>query len=508
MEQQKSTTSGKKSVRGFATRWGLILSLIGASAGTGNVWRFPRMAALNGGGSFVLAWLVSLVIVSIPVIIAEMVLGRATRHGCPGAFRDFIGKKYTWMGAFLSLTCIGITAYYTAIMAWVLQYAIVAATKGFGNVNTELMYENVVSGNWMTVALFIVSLSITAFIVSKGIGSGIEKVNNIMVPTLFILLIIVAVRCVTLPGAAQGLEFLFAVKKEYLFNPQTWLSALSQSAWSVGPGWGLVLTYAVYTKAKSDVALNEFIQGFGNNSVALLAGFAVLPAIFASVPTVAAAEEICASGNYGLTFVYLAKIFPGMPGGYIIGIMFFVALYFAALSSNLVMLLTGITPLMDAGWSRKKATITMFTVCLIWGLPSAWSLKFLGNQDWVFGMTLLVGTLFTCFAIFKYGTDKVRTKLINIPENEMYIGKWWTVCMNVVVPITITIMFGWWVVQSISWYPDTWWNPFLEFSLGTVILQASIHIIVLVLFNKKMSDSIKHKYFDGNTYPPIPEEHA
>lgn len=213
MEQRKSTTSGKKSVRGFATRWGLILSLIGASAGTGNVWRFPRMAALNGGGSFVLAWLVSLVIVSIPVIIAEMVLGRATRHGCPGAFRDFIGKKYTWMGAFLSLTCIGITAYYTAIMAWVLQYAIVAATKGFGNVNTELMYENVVSGNWMTVALFIVSLSITAFIVSKGIGSGIEKVNNFMVPTLFILLIIVAVRCVTLPGAAQGLEFLFAVKK-------------------------------------------------------------------------------------------------------------------------------------------------------------------------------------------------------------------------------------------------------------------------------------------------------
>ncbi|MCD6421977.1 sodium-dependent transporter, partial [bacterium] len=98
--------------RGFATRWGLIFALVGASVGTGNIWRFPRMAALNGGGAFVLAWSIFLIVVSIPCIMAEMVLGRSTRHGCPGAFKDFVGKKYTWMGAFLSLNSIGICAYY------------------------------------------------------------------------------------------------------------------------------------------------------------------------------------------------------------------------------------------------------------------------------------------------------------------------------------------------------------------------------------------------------------
>lgn len=502
----EGTKTGK--AKGFATRWGMILCLIGASVGTGNVWRFPRMAALNGGGAFVLAWMVILIVISIPVIIAEMVLGRATRHGCPGAFKDFVGKKHAWMGAFLSFTCIGITAYYTAVMAWVLRYAILAFTKGYYGADTSALFDGIASGSMTTVLYFVISLSITAYIVSRGVRSGIEKVNKFMVPTLLILLGIVALRAVTLPGATKGLEFLFSVKKEYLFNSQTWLNALSQSAWSVGPGWGLVITYGVYTRAKSDVALNEFMQGFGNNSAALLAGCGVLPAIFAMAPSIEAAEQMCASGNYGLTFVSLAQIFPAMPGGYFVGIIFFLALYFGALSSNLVMFLTGVTPLMDAGWSRKKATITIFIVCLIWGLPSAWNVHFLGNQDWVFGMTLLVGTLFTCFAIIKYGTEKTRKNLINIPENELYIGKWWTWSINFIVPTMITIMFIWWVLQAISWYPETWWNPFLECSVGTVVFQGGIMAILLMLFNKKIAAGIKHKYFDGEVYPPIPDEHA
>ena len=496
----------QKKGNAFSSRFGLIMSLIGASVGTGNIWRFPRMAALNGGGAFVLAWSIILVVVSIPCIIAEMVMGRATRHGTPGAFKDFMGEKYTWMGAFLCVTTIGITSYYSAIMSWVSQYFILAVTKGYYGLDKTEVFNNISSGNALTVVFFVISIAITAYIVGKGVSGGIEKANSFMIPTLFVLLAIVAIRSVSLPGAARGLHFYFNVDKAALMSPNTWLNALSQSAWSCGPGWGLVITYGVYTKSRSDVALNEFIQGFGDNSAALLAGFAVLPAVFALAPSVQAATDICASGNTGLTFIALTEMFETMSGGYILGIMFFIALYFAAISSNLVMFLTGVTPLMDAGWSRKKATLTIFIVCLIWGLPSALSVSFLNNQDWVFGITLLIGTLFTCAAMIKFGTEKVRKEYINIPENDLYIGKWWGICMKFIIPIVIIIMIVWWSVQAVSWYPDNWYNPFLESSLGTVIFQGGVMAILLIFFNNKISKSVKNKYFN-NGYPPIPDEH-
>ena len=497
-----------KGNKGFASRFGLIMCLIGASVGSGNIWRFPRMAALNGGGAFVLAWTIMLFLVSIPIIIAEMILGRATRHGTPGAFKDFMGKKYTWMGAFLCLTTVGITSYYTAIMSWVLQYIILSVTKGYYGKDTTQLFQSIATGNMSTVLFFVVSLAITAYIVGKGISGGIEKVNSIMVPTLFILLAIVAIRTITLPGAAKGLEFYFHIDKKSLFSASTWLNALTQSAWSVGPGWGFVLTYGIYTKSKSDIALNEFMQGIGDNSAALLAGFAVLPAVFALAPSVEAATEICASGNTGLTFITLTNLLQQIPGGYIVGIAFFTALYCAALSSNIVMFLTGVAPLIDAGWSRKKATLAIFMVCLVWGLPSALNVSFLNNQDWVFGMVLLIGSLFLCGAIIKFGTEKVRKEYINIPENELYIGKWWNWCINFIAPILITVMFVWWSAQAISWYPDNWWDPFLESSLGTIILQGGLMVIVLMLFNNKISNSVKHKYFNDQGYPSIPDEHG
>lgn len=496
-------------VKGFASRWGLIFSLMGASIGTGNIWRFPRMAALNGGGSFVLAWTIMLFAVSIPVIIAEMVMGRSTRHGCPGAFKDFIGEKYTWMGAFLALTTIGITSYYTVIMAWTARYFFLSFSGAFTG-DTNALFNMVSSHDMGTVGFFIASLAITAFIVGKKISSGCEAVCKFMIPALFVLLVICAVRALTLPGAMKGVEFYVSLDKAYLLNSKTWLNALTQSAWSVGPGWGLVITYGVYTKARSDVALNEFMQGLGDNSAALLAGFVVLPALFAFAPSVDAAKEICASGNTGLTFISLANLFPQMPGGIFIGALFFIALYFAALTSNLVMFLTGVVPLVDAGISRKKATWIIFIVCLLWGLPSAWNIHFLNNQDWVFGMTLLIGTLFTCFAMIKFGTKKVREKYINITENDLNVGPWWDICIKYISPIGITIMFIWWTIQSIQWYPETWWNPFLEFSTGTFVVQGAIMAIALILLNKTIANGVKKRYIDTTNYiyPEIPEEHV
>lgn len=498
-----------ENVKGFASRWGLVLTLIGASVGTGNVWRFPRMVALKGGGSFVLAWTILLFAVSIPIIIAEMVIGRSTRHGAPGAFKDFIGKKYSWMGAFMAATTVAITAYYTVIMGWCLQYTVLSL-KGFSNYSTEglqVLFTNISNG-WINVAVFVGVLILTAIIVGQKISKGIEVIGKFLTPMLFIALIILVIKALTLPGAIEGIKHYFRISPETFFSSDTWMAALSQSAWSVGPGFGLVITMGVYTKAKSDIALNEFMQGLGDNSSALLAGFVVLPALFALSPSVADATAIAESGNYGLTFIALTQLFGEIPGGSILAFLFFISLFFASLTANIVFFSTGVVPLMDAKMSRKKATTIIFFITLILGFFSAYNINFLKNQDWVWGMALLIGTVFTCFAVWKFGAEKIRIKYINIPENELPIGKWWNASVLFITPVLIIAMFIWWTIESAGWYED-WWNPFLVDSTGTFIVQILVLIGVLLLFNKRISKSVKSTYIDSVSegYPEIPEEH-
>lgn len=501
--------SEKKQVAGFSSRWGLVLTLIGASVGTGNVWRFPRMAALNGGGAFVLAWTISLFAISIPVITAEMVMGRATRHGATGAFKDFIGEKYSWMGTFMAATTVAITAYYTVVMGWCLRYAFLAF-KGFENYNTKeltILFDQVSNG-WVNVAIFIGLLLLTAVIVSLQINKGIEMIGKWLTPLLYLVLIVLMIRAVTLPGAIEGVKHYFAISPESFFNSKTWLAALSQSAWSVGPGFGLVIAMAVYTQSKSDVALNEFMQGVGDNSAALMSGFVVLPALFALTPSVEAAKEICLSGNYGITFIAFTQLFGKIPGGTILAFLFFISLFFAALTANVIFFNTGVVPLIDMQMSRKKATSIVFAVTLVLGSFSAYDIDFLSNQDWAWGMALLIGTLFTCFAVWKFGVEKMRTKYINIEENDLYIGKWWNFSMLVIAPVAITILFIQNILDSMTWNAD-WWNPFLPTSTGTALFQIILLIIISILFNKKSNASIKNKYIDkAEIYPEIPEEHT
>lgn len=493
----------------FSSRWGLVLTLIGASVGTGNVWRFPRMAALNGGGSFVLAWTIFLFMISIPIITAEMVMGRLTRHGAPGAFKDFIGKKYSWMGAFMAMTTVAITGYYTVVMGWCLRYAFLSL-KGFEGKTTEelvTLFDNVSHG-WVNVAVFVVLLIITAFIVSQKISKGIELIGKWLTPSLYIILIILLFRTLSLPNSVEGLKYLFKISPETFFSSNTWLQALSQSAWSIGPGFGLVITMGVYTKAKSDVALNEFIQGVGDNSAALLSGFVVLPALFALTPSPEVAEAICRSGNYGLTFISFTQLFGQMQGGSILGCLFFLSLFFSAMTANVIFFNTGVVPLMDMKMSRRKATTIIFFVVLIFGILSAYDISFVNNQDWVWGMALLIGTLFTCFAICKFGVEKTRS-YINIPENELYVGKWWNYSVKYLTPIAVTILFVWTIIEAMYARPNDWWNPFIIDSVGTVVFQVGLLIIATLLFNKKLSESAENNYMDTVTegYPEIPEEH-
>lgn len=503
--------------RGFNSRWGLIATLIGLAIGTGNIWRFPREAAKNGGGAFLIAWTIMLLIAAIPLAIAEMGIGRATRRGCPGAFKDMLGKKYTWMGIFMTLTVVCIASYYTVVMAWVLRYFWMLLTGHvFGVADKTALFHGIASGDPVQLVFFVISLIITWYITRGGVSKSIEKFMKVCIPFLFTLLVVVVIRSLTLgaytadaAGSMAGLNFLFEIKKEYLFNGRTWIAALIQILWSVGVGWGLVISYGAFTQSKSDIALNGLIQGFSDNVASLLAACAVIPTLFA-FNSQADALKICQSGANSLTFTSMVNIFETMPGGRLIAVLFFLALVLAALSSNLGHFLVGSLPLQDLGISRNKANVIMMIVCFMWGLPSAWNINFRDNQDFVSGFALVIGILFTCFLIWKVGAQNFRSKFINIPENEFHCGSWWDICVKFIAPIVALVLivwclapFGWGYIGA-----DNMWNFFQVESFLTLVVQLLIYLAISLILAKYVNDSKKQKvYYNGSTFPEIPEEY-
>jgi len=315
----------------FSSRWGLILAALGMAVGTGNIWRFPRIVAENGGGSFLIPWIIFLFLWSIPLLIIEFSLGKETRMGTVGAFGKFLGKKFTWMGAFVGFCTMAIMFYYSVVMGWCVKFFVASLSGDSGLAQSEQYWNSFTSG-YQPVFFHFIAMALGSFVIYKGVVAGIEKANKILIPTLFLLLILAAVRALTLPGAMAGLDYLFKPDLDLLLNHKTWLEALTQSAWSTGAGWGLILTYAVYMKKKEDVVLNSFIAGLGNNSASLLAAMVILPTIFAILPYEEAMQAVGA-GNQGLTFIWIPQLFGQMPFGSFFMTIFFLALTAAALSS-------------------------------------------------------------------------------------------------------------------------------------------------------------------------------
>ena len=497
------TNSTKKASRGFSSQLTLIISLIAASVGTGNIWRFPRVAAANGGGAFIIAYIVIMLLIVIPVMMGEHVIGRATRHGLPGAIRDFAGRKGTWMGSVLSTISIMANAYYAVVLAWVLYYLGLSVTKGYFGQDKAALFDSVSNGNVITFILFLVIIISSAFCAYKGV-KFLEKLNKIFIPLLFVCLVITAVRTVTLPNATVGLNYLFSFNAADLLNGTVWLEALMQAVWSAGVGSGLGMAVTAFSKRKSDLALTSTINGLGDMFAAMLAGIAVVPAVFAFYPSVEEAVAVCQSGNNGLTFLSMTNIFESMPGGQIIAILFFTSLLVAGYSSEITQHLIVNLPLVDAGKDRKKSTICTTLIMIVIGAPSAFSSNFLSNQDWVAGMMMTLGVLVSCYALMKFGLRKIREKFINNPYTAMRVGKWWEISVMVLAPVSIIIIFVVNMVMSVSWDPN-WWNPFGVANIGTFVVQGGLISIICFICNNKIADGVKHKYFNGEEFPDVPD---
>jgi len=484
--------------KSFSSRWALLFAMLSMAVGTGSIWRFPRILAKNGGGTFLLPWVISLFAWSIPLIILEFGLGRGMRAGPLGSIVRLVGAKCAWMGAWITLTAVAIMFYYSVVTGWVLEYLIVSLTGQLAEAEPQQFYDNFIAGPW-PLALHVVSMLLALVVIWRGVGA-IERVTTILLPSLFFLIVALAIRAALLPGAERGLAFMFTVDWQQLGNYSIWLEALTQNAWDTGSGWGLITVYAIYMRTKDDSSVNCFLLGIGNNVASLLSGVAVLCTIFAIMPD--AEKEIVGAGNYGLTFVWFPQLFARMPAGGIFMIFFFAALFMAAFMSLISMVELAVRGLQDLGMTRNRALVIAGGVGLLGGVPSALSLDFLANQDWVWANALIPSGLMFAFVAFKYGLDEFRRRYVNLDSNQMKIGRWWTFSIGVLVPVQGVVLLAWFFWQKIPPAVSVageeiplgdrlieWLRPDRIENVGTVLAQWAVLLAVLWAANRWMGRS-------------------
>ena len=505
----------------FGSRWAMMLAMLGMAVGTGNIWRFPRIAAKNGGGEFLIAWIAFLFLWSVPLILLELGLGRKTRSGPIRSFVALAGPRWAWSGAFVVCVASAIMCYYSVVAGWTLRYAAAAFGGELSGSAPAAFWSGFTSSAW-PVATHALMIGLAAAIVARGVGA-IERVAKVLMPSLIVLVVILVIRALLLPGAADGIGYLFSVDWGALTDARIWIEALTQNAWDTGAGWGLVLCYAAYQREREDTALNAFLLPAGNNLISLLAGIMVFCTVFSAVPpllergasdpsllqglggleraategTAFSAElmqeTVFAEGNTGITFVWMPQLFKMIPGGAVLMVLFFVALAVAAFTSLIAMVELVTRAFQDAGYQREKAIWWIGGVGFLLGLPSALHMGFFDNQDWVWSVSLMLSGLFYALAVARHGAAKFRSQMLNHEHSDIRIGRWWDAVICVVVPIEATALAIWMLYQAWRDDPVGWLRPFGEgsvFSVGTVLFQVGVLIVILVVCNRKIG-------FDG-----------
>ena len=508
----------------FSGRLGLIFATIGAAIGTGNIWRFPRMVGANGGGSFLVPWLIFLFLWSIPLIIAEFALGKRSRTGTVGTFRIFAGPKFAWMGLWTAWISTAIGFYYAVVTGWCLNYFQTAIRGGLSQgVDTIEVWNNFLQAPGQVIIFQMIAILITMAAIWKG-AKAIEKANVMLMVSLFVLLFVALFLSFVMDfedGTLDGFVYMFSIQPEYLMEPETWINGLSQSAWSCSAGMGMAITYSVYMRKDEDTTLNAATMCLANNSISIIAGLTVMMAVFAVVDDPLSAVG---GGSSAITFLVLPEVFAKAPGGPAVQLLmvavFFLALSFAALTSMISTVELCVRNFVDHGVDRSQAVGFTSAAIFLFGLPSAalWILvddstgvafpQFLEVQDHLWGYGLMFSGLFIAYSIWKYGWSRYkswqqenevedfdmgdyvengvsafRDDFVNTGDNDWWIGRWWDVIMYIGFPAMFAVLM-------LSYFGDLLinvhdpWNRTNPHGISIILLFWGVTAITFVSLNK------------------------
>ena len=393
----------------FTGRLAVVLAMAGSAIGLGNIWRFPYLVGQNGGAAFILVYIVACALLAIPVFLSECVIGRRGGNSTFGAMRKLApGSNYRWAGMITVITPLLLLSFYSVVGGWSVDYLLKACTLRFTQDSTGL-FESLLSSTWEPIFMHTAFMVGTAIVILLGVKKGIERFTKVTMPLLFILIIIIVVFGLTLPGAGKGVEYL--VKPDFSkITPSVITSAMGQAFFSMSLGVGTILTYASYVSKEENLMVSAGGTAVFDLLFALLAGFAVMPAVFAA--------GIQPGQGPGRLFDTLPYIFSQMTPwvGAVISILFFLSVLVAALTSSISLLEVGVAYLVEEkGVSRTKATIGLGAI--VWAIGVACSLSggffdFLDHlcSDWLmpFG-----GLLFAMFVGWKMSRADVRDELTN-----------------------------------------------------------------------------------------------
>ena len=448
----------------WGSKLGFILAASGSAVGLGNIWKYPHMAGQNGGAAFTIVYLVCILVVGLPILLGELVIGRNTQLSPVGAFNKLADKSnWKWVGFLGVASAFVILSFYGVVGGWTLRYTVYSLSGGFeslsGNADASgEVFNSFISNSIYPIFWQLLFMSVCIGIIIKGVKSGIEEGSKIMMPLIIVILGILVVRGLTLDGGSEGLIFLFKPKFSDL-TPSSIVLALGHAFFTLSLGMGTMLTYGSYLDKKQNLFSSAIWVILLDTAIAMLAGTAIFTIVFAM-----GADP---SAGAGLIFVVLPTIFPQIGGGLVWGTLFFFILFMAALTSAISILEVITAYFIDEkGWSRERATLSFGGVITIVGIfcslslgnfniTSIFDISFFDFMDELSSKYMLPigGALTAIFILYKWGVEafldeikigmeriKIDWELVKTISNTLFIVSALIVCLIILNEVSDLVL--------------------------------------------------------------------
>lgn len=431
---------------------GFALAAMGSAIGLASIVRFPYLVADHGGAAFIVVYLLSLLIIGIPILLSEITLGRATQKNPYGAFSK-VGKTPFWKGngAWTLMTALIVSAFYSALSGWICGYLVEAVLNNLSSLHTSELatshFKGLLASPLWAIGYHLAFLSASVMVVYAGLRDGIERGCKVMMPLLLVTLLLLVLKGLTLDNSSEALRYLFTPDWSQI-TPSVVLLALGQSFFSLSLGQGTMITYGSYLPKKTPYAWNCVAVALSVALVSILASIAVFTIVFSA--------GIETEGGLGLMFQTLPVVFSNMSGGYLLGSVFFILVALAALTSEISALEPVIAFLVDErGWTRKNAALATGAMAFVIGVPCALSTNVLSNWTlWgsnilelfdLVATTVLVpigGLLGVLLVAWRWGFGNAFNELIGESPKGYEVGRlYWKTCLKYLAPALILVIF-------------------------------------------------------------------
>lgn len=426
----------------FSSKLSFIISSMGAAVGLGIVWMFPSRFCQYGGAAFLLPYFLFVFLLGYPGLVMEFTFGRSSKSGSLLGIKNTFKEKNikhgnvigNVLGAIPTVGVLGMFSFYSVIIGWIVQYLFLSVSQKLTTINPTEYFSNF-TGSPSSVIVTFVAVIIATLVVSLGVNNGIEKLNKFAVPTIFILFVVLIIRSITLPGSIEGIKYMLIPRWDVLLNIETWIMAMGLAFFSVSLSGCVMVVYGSYTDDTTDIPKSTFTIVLFNAVIgAMLAAFAIIPAVFAF--------NIDLCSGPALLFVSLPSIFSAMPFGNILSILFFICVFFAAMTTSISMLEGPVEAICSVSkLSRKQATLLSLATSLVIAVPLSLNMNlFSVFVDFITIIVAPFSVLLVSIIFFWKFNDNDSLKQINLGSSKQLKSNFISICKYIFIPFTLLII--------------------------------------------------------------------